>query len=76
MLRALQMQEQAKPQPERAPVAISTPRQDRELELEQEAGRRALERHKRHFEPATREKIGAKQEVKQDATPGLPGFKV
>jgi len=51
-LRVMQTREEAKPQVEVPPVPLSTERQDAELEAEQAAGRRALEKYARRNETA------------------------
>src|SRR5262245_264944 len=71
-LRILRAQEQAKPPAvETPPTPVYTERQTTELELEQAAGRRALARHRNHFEARGR----AEGRAKEDTTPAVPGFK-
>jgi|SRR5262249_17429844 len=73
--RYLQAEEEAKAQAraEVPPVPNYSPRQLEELALEQQAGRRQLERHKRHFETAAaaRDRTGAEEKAKE-----VPGSKV
>ena len=67
-MRIAQAQE-AKPQAEVPPMALSTARQDEQLALEQEAGRRALAKYAQRAQ----EQIDAREKAKENT--GLPGFK-
>jgi hypothetical protein len=75
-MRVMQAQE-TKPQADVPPVSYSTERQDRELELEQAAGRRALARHAQRSAPVTttaaQDRTDAGEKAKDNT--GLPGFK-
>ena len=72
-LRVQQAREQAKPQAEPPPTPFYTERQTTELELEQAAGRRQLERYaqRNRNAAAARERIRAEEEAKD-----IPGFKI
>lgn len=78
--RYLQAEEEAKAraQAETPSVPLTTPRMNQQLLDEQAAGRRALERHRRHFETAAaaRERSLAAEKAEEDATPAVPGFEV
>ena len=76
-LRVMQAREQAKPQAEVPPVPVYTERQDTELTAEQAAGRRALEKYARRNSEiaAARHRNRAEEKVREDTTPGIPGFK-
>jgi hypothetical protein len=73
-MRVMQAQ-QTKPQPEEPPIALSTQRQDEQLALEQEAGRRALARYAQRNRDAAAAREQIKAEEKATETTGLPGFK-
>ena len=67
-MRVMQTQ-QAKPPAEEPPIALSTARQDEQLALEQEAGRRALAKYAQRAQ----DQIDAREKAKENT--GLPGFK-
>jgi hypothetical protein len=67
-MRVMQAQE-AKPQAEVPPIALSTARQDEQLALEQEAGRRALAKYAQRAQ----DQINAREKTKENTGP--PGFK-
>jgi hypothetical protein len=66
--------QQTKPQ-EEPPIALSTARQDEQLALEQEAGRRALARYAQRNPgtAAAQNRTDAEEKPKEET--GLPGFK-
>ena len=72
--RYLQAEEgaRARAQAEVPPVPLTTLRQDKELELEQEAGRRALAKYAQRNQDAA---AARKEKAKEDVTPVLSGFK-
>jgi hypothetical protein len=74
-MRVMQAQE-AKPQAEVRPIALSTARQDEELALEQAAGRRALAKYAQRNRDAAAAREQIKAEEKATKTTGLPEFKV
>jgi hypothetical protein len=74
-MRLAQAQEEKQAQVEAPPIALSTARQDAELEAEQAAGRRALARYAQRNKPAAaaQNQIDAEEKPKEET--GLPGFK-
>ena len=72
-LRVMQAREGAKPSELPPPVPLSTERQDEQLELEQAAGRRMLEKYaKRRDEiAAARDRNRAEEKTGEDTTPGF-----
>jgi hypothetical protein len=72
LLRVMRAQEEAKPPADVPPVPVYTARQEGELALEQEAGRRALARYAQRNAPAAA-RIDAEEKPKEET--GLPGFK-
>jgi hypothetical protein len=70
-MRVMQAQE-TKPQAEEPPIPLSTARQDEQLALEQEAGRRALARHAQRNAPAAvaQDRTDAGEKAKETGIPG------
>jgi|SRR5215475_2781566 len=66
--RIMKMREDIKPQPEVPPVPMYTARQRAELEAEQAAGRRALERHAENtrIAQASRAQVSAEEKAREE----------
>jgi len=72
--RILRMREEAKAVPEQHPVPIYTERQRRELEEEQAAGRRTLEKHaeQTRIAQAARARVSAEERTKEEEAERKP----